>query len=85
MDEVLSVARLDPASRRSLATRFCMWLVRRMLGRDLGPYKISAHAPRMVPSLTVMNALFETGNWAIDANLRKLIHLRVATLIGCVF
>ncbi len=32
-----------------------------------------------------MNAVFETGGWAIDPNLRKLIHLRVATLIGCVF
>jgi len=52
VDEILSMARLDPAPRRSLATRFCMWLMRRMLGRDLGPYKIAAHAPRMVPALT---------------------------------
>jgi alkylhydroperoxidase family enzyme len=85
VDEILSMARLDPAPRRSLATRFCMWLMRRMLGRDLGPYKIAAHAPRMVPALTLMNALFETGSWAIDANLRKLIHLRVASIVGCVF
>jgi alkylhydroperoxidase family enzyme len=85
VDEDLSMARLEPAHRRTLATRFCMWMMRRMLGRDLRPYKIAAHAPRMVPGLTLMNAVFETGSWAIDANLRKLIHLRVATLIGCVF
>ena len=79
------MARLAPATHRSLATCFCMWVMRRMVGRDLRPYPIAAHAPRMVPALTIMNALFETGGWAIDANLRKLVHLRVATLIGCVF
>jgi len=85
VDEELTMARLAPATHRSLATRFCMWMMRRMFGRDLRPYPIAAHAPRMVPALTIMNALFETGGWAIDANLRKMVHLRVATLIGCVF
>ena len=79
------MARIAPATQRGLATRFCMWAMRRMFGRDLRPYLIAAHAPRLVPGLTLMNGVFETGGWAIEPNLRKLIHLRVATLIGCVF
>ena len=81
------MARLDPAppERRSLATRACLWLWRRLTGRDLRPYLIAAHAPRLVPGLTLMNIAFETGHWALEPELRKLVHLRVASLIGCVF
>jgi alkylhydroperoxidase family enzyme len=81
------MARVFPAPRavRSVATRFCIWLMRRAMGRDLRPYGIMAHAPRVVPGLVAMNVAFETGRWALEPGLRKLIHLRVATLIGCVF
>jgi len=56
-----------------------------MFGREPRPYGIYAHAPRAVPTLTMMNAAFETGRWAIEPELRKLVHLRVAQIIGCVF
>ena len=81
------MARLAPAppATQSLATRLCRWLVRRMLGREPRPYGIYAHAPRAVPALTLLNGLFETGRWAVDPQLRKLVHLRVAQLVGCVF
>jgi alkylhydroperoxidase family enzyme len=79
------MARITPTTPRNAASRFCMWMMRRMFGRDLRPYPIAAHSPRLVPGFTLLNAVFETGGWAIDPNLRKLIHLRVATLIGCVF
>lgn len=81
------MARLSVASRstRSRATRLCMWLMRRIMGRDLTPYGVAAHAPRLVPALAAMNIAFETGRWAIEPELRKLVHLRVASLIGCVF
>jgi alkylhydroperoxidase family enzyme len=74
-----------PESVRSRATRFCMWLMRRAMGRDLTPYRVAAHASRVVPCLVAMNMAFETGRWALEPGLRKLIHLRVASLIGCVF
>jgi alkylhydroperoxidase family enzyme len=32
-----------------------------------------------------MNAAFETGRWALEPGLRKLVHLRVAQIVGCVF
>ncbi len=81
------MARLDPAPlhTQSLVTRLCRWVMARMFGREPRPYGIYAHAPRAVPTLTLMNAAFETGSWAIDPGLRKLVHLRVAQIVGCVF
>ncbi|HJQ85771.1 MAG TPA: hypothetical protein VKA21_16910 [Candidatus Binatia bacterium] len=81
------MARLGPAPREkyNLATRICLWLIRRAFGREPRPYGIFAHAPRAVPAFTLMNALFETGHWAIEPELRKLVHLRVAQIVGCVF
>ncbi len=81
------MARLAPAppGSQSLATRACRWLMRRLVGRELRPYGIYAHAPRVVPALTIMNAAFETGSWALEPTLRKLVHLRVARIVGCVF
>ena len=34
---------------------------------------------------SLANAVFGTGRWQIGAELRTLIHLRVASIIGCVF
>jgi alkylhydroperoxidase family enzyme len=81
------MARLDPAPlhTQSLVTRLCRWVMAQMFGREPRPYGIYAHAPRAVPTLTLMNAAFETGNWAIDPGLRKLVHLRVAQIVGWVF
>jgi alkylhydroperoxidase family enzyme len=81
------MARLGPAplANRNLATRACLWLVRRMFGREPRPYGIWAHAPRAVPAATLMNGAFETGHWAIGTPLKKLVHLRVAQIVGCVF
>ena len=81
------MARLGPAppSSLNLATRVCRWLIGRIFGGVPRPYGIFAHAPRGVPALTLMNAAFETGHWAIEPGLRKLVHLRVAQIVGCVF
>lgn len=81
------MARLPPAptGSQNLATRLCRWLMKRMFGGEPRPYRIYAHAPRAVPALTLMNAAFETGRWALEPGLRKLVHLRVAQIVGCVF
>jgi alkylhydroperoxidase family enzyme len=81
------VARLAPAPKASygLATRVCRWVLKRVFGGVPRPYDVYAHAPRGVPALTLMNAAFETGAWAIEPALRKLVHLRVAQIVGCVF
>ena len=81
------MARLAPLPPRaqSLATRVCRWLMRRVMGREPRPYGIWAHAPRAVPAAVVLNAVFETGEWQLEPELRKLVHLRVAQIVGCVF
>ncbi len=81
------MARLDPVPDTSLTlgTRFWFWVLRRIFGRVLTPYRIFAHVPRVVTAATLMNGIFGTGRWEIGAELRTLIHLRVASLIGCVF
>ncbi len=81
------MARLAPAPPRSrtIATRICCWIVARIFGREPRPYGIWAHAPRAVPAAFLLNACLETGRSPIDPALKKLVHLRVARLIGCVF
>ena len=81
------MARLAPLPPRAqnLATRVCRWLMRRVMGREPRPYGIWAHAPRAVPAAVVLNAVFETGAWKLEPALRKLVHLRVAQIVGCVF
>ena len=74
-----------PDGELTLGTRFWLWLVRRTFGRVLRPYPYMAHVPRLVPAAFFASALFSTGRWSIGHQLRTLIHLRVAQLIGCVF
>ena len=81
------MARLEPVPDTSLTlgTRFWFWIIRRVFGRVLTPYRILAHAPRLVGGSTLANAIFGLGRWEISPELRTLIHLRVASLVGCVF
>ena len=81
------MARLAPLPPRaqSLATRVGRGERSAVGVHGFRPYGIWAHAPRAVPAAVVLNALFETGNWALEPALRKLVHLRVARIIGCVF
>lgn len=81
------MARIDPVpqERLTLGTRLGFWMLRRMFGRVLRPYTVLAHAPRLVGANLLMTMLFGAGKWRIEPQLRTMIHLRVATLIGCVF
>lgn len=81
------MSRLDPVppDARRWSTRLWLWVMRRTFGRELRPYPVFAHAPKVVGNVMMMNMLFEMGDWALPADLRKLVHLRVATLIGCEF
>ena len=81
------MARLEPVppEARRWSTRLWFWVMRRTFGRELRPYPVFAHAPKVVGNVMTMNMLFEMGDWALPADLRKLVHLRVAQLIGCEF
>ena len=81
------MARIDPVppAARRWSTRIWLWLLRRAFGRELRPYPVLAHAPKVLTNMMLMNLLFERGDWAQPLDLRKLVHLRVATLVGCEF
>ena len=69
-------------------TSFLMWLVfnkvRKMLGRDLTPQKITARVPRVFWAFTFPEWLL--GQKAkIPQRQRSLIMLRTAARIGCPF
>jgi hypothetical protein len=74
---------LDPA-RTSFAMRQVFGKIRKMLGRDLTPMKISARVPRIfwIPTL----AEWALGQKAkVPQRLRSLVLLRTAVRIGCPF
>ena len=66
-------------------TRLVQAVFRLALGRELNPYKVEAHAPRTVLSSFLSNTLLTTGRWALGADLRQLVRVRVAAGNGCPF
>jgi hypothetical protein len=64
--------------------RLLYFFTRRKLGRVVLPIKINAHHPRLLWALAEM----EQGQMAaksVDAALKSLASVKVATLIGCPF
>lgn len=77
------IAGVEP-ERAGVFVRFIYWMVQRKLGRVVLPIKIAAHHPRLLRSLGEM----ESGQMAaqsVDAALKSLAQVKVATLIGCPF
>lgn len=72
-------------SEAGLVTRLVQAIFRLALGRELNPYKVQAHAPRAVLSSFLSNTLMTTGRWALGADLRHLVRVRVAARNGCPF
>jgi hypothetical protein len=77
------IAGVEP-ERAGWFVRFVYWMVRRKLGRVVLPIKIAAHHPRLLRAVGEM----ESGQMAaqsVDASLKSLASVKVATLIGCPF
>ena len=67
-----------------LFTRFLFWMIKRKVGRLILASKITAHQPRLLRA----NGEMEMGQRAmktVEAKLKMLAELKVATLIGCPF
>lgn len=74
---------VDP-SQTSFLMRQVFKKVRKMLGRDLTPQKISARVPRVFWTNTIMELLL--GQRAkIPQRQRSLVMLRTAVRVGCPF
>jgi hypothetical protein len=70
--------------RTSFPMRYVFRQVRKMLGRDLTPQKITARVPRVFWIVVLTEWLF--GQKAkVPVRLRSLVLLRTAVRVGCPF
>jgi hypothetical protein len=65
-------------------TRFVYWMVKRKIGRVIEPIRITAHHPRLLKAVGQMEMGQEAAH-TVDAGLKALVSIKVATLIGCPF
>ena len=69
---------------QSLFTRIIYWMTNRKLGRVVMPVKIVAHHARLLWGYGQMEKSLLSSH-LVDAALKDLAQLRVATLVGCPF
>jgi hypothetical protein len=77
----------DPSKQRLLSglfTRIIYALTRRKVGRVVMPVQLVAHHPKLLWGYGQMEQSFASSH-LVDAALKDLAQLRVATLIGCPF
>ena len=77
----------DPSEQGLLSglfTRIIYSLVKRKLGRVVMPVQIVAHHSRILWGYAQMEQSFVSSD-LVDAGLKDLAQLRVATLVGCPF
>jgi hypothetical protein len=77
----------DPSQQGPLSglfTRIVYWLTKRKLGRVVMPVQIVAHHSRLLWGYGQMEQSLAASR-LVDAGLKDLAQLRVATLVGCPF
>jgi hypothetical protein len=77
----------DPSRQNSfsgLFTRLVYALTKRKLGRVVGPVQLTAHHPAILWGYGQMEESLLSSH-RVDAALKELATLRVATLVGCPF
>ena len=77
-----------PVQQGGLLRRLFVWLIytltRRRLGRVIMPVQVTAHHPTILWGYGQMEQS-QNGSKLVDAKLKGLAELRVATLVGCPF
>jgi alkylhydroperoxidase family enzyme len=56
-----------------------------MLGRELNPIKVHAHASRILLSSFLSNTVLGSGRWSVGTDLVHLVRIRAAARNGCPF
>ncbi|HLZ41337.1 MAG TPA: hypothetical protein VKQ11_10260 [Candidatus Sulfotelmatobacter sp.] len=69
---------------RRLFVGLVYWLTRRRLGRLITPVQVTAHHSKILWGYAQMEQS-QAGSHRVDAKLKGLAELRVATLVGCPF
>lgn len=77
----------DPSKQgllRGLFTRIVYAMTKRKVGRVVMPVQLVAHHPKLLWGYGQMEQSFASSHM-VDAGLKDLAQLRIATLIGCPF
>jgi len=72
------------ANEAGFFTRFIYWMTRRKIGRVIMPSKVSAHLPRLLFASGQME-MAQLASHTVDAKLKELAQIKVATMVGCPF
>jgi hypothetical protein len=67
-----------------ILVRAMYWGTKRKVGKVVMPVRVAAHSPRILWGHSQME-LALMGGRLVDAALKELAEIRVATLIGCPF
>ena len=78
------MTRLPPASPRGLFARIAFWIGRRKLGKVPTPMTVAANHPRVLRGHIDMERAHMAAR-TVDAEVKMLVCLRAATLVGCPF
>ena len=60
-------------------------MFRRLFGQPLNPTKVQAHAPRVLLSSFLSNAVLGSGRFHTDRRLLQMVRIRAAARNGCPF
>ena len=71
-------------SEAGLFTRFLFWMTKRKVGRLILPSKVTAHQPRLLRAHGEME-MGQRAMKTVEARLKALAEIKVATLVGCPF
>lgn len=80
------MARIEgiPKSEAGLLTRFAYWYSRRRFGKVPEPLTLVAHHPRLSRGYGLFELALQKAR-LVDARLKELASIKVATLVGCPF
>ena len=68
----------------SWSARLLFRIMKRQVGKVITPVKVQAHRPGILWAGAAMTAALEFSK-AADKNLKRLVALRTAQIVGCVF
>lgn len=74
---------LDP-NQISLPMRLVFSRIRKLIGKDLTPYKIQARVPRVF-WISILTEMLLGQKARVSQRLRSLVQLRTAARVGCPF
>jgi alkylhydroperoxidase family enzyme len=78
------MARISGVESPNLLARLFYWMTKRKIGRVILPMKITAHQTRLLWGMGEME-MAQLGMHSVDAALKSLASVKVATLAGCPF